>query len=387
MKHNALSGIAALTTILVNGVTAVPAAVAGGAGSGSGTPVSCDTASLTTAIDAAPLGSTLVLARGCTYHLTAANSGDDGLPPVDRQLTIEGRDATIVRDGLTAGDFRIFHVTSTGDLRLSDLTIRGGNAPDGGGGILVEGSGKLKLKKVTLDNNTAAEEGGGVDVEAGATADISRSEFTFNNAGDTGGGLQSDGDVTTDGVVFDRNFAANYGGAIDHESGDSVYRNTTLKNNISSGDGGAIDLDAGTAQFINSKIINNTTTGRDGGGIWNGNAAVLTLIRTEVSGNVAGAANSRGGGIFNFTGGTLVLRDSSVTRNSANGSGASQGGGIYNSGGVVSLDHSEVNSNASTVAPGGVWTDTQFTVTRSEIRRNTPTNCDGSPVIVTGCAG
>ncbi|MFD8031254.1 hypothetical protein ACFV3F_21415 [Streptomyces sp. NPDC059717] len=83
----------------------------------------------------------------------------------------------------------------------------------------------------------------------------------------------------------------------------------------------------------------------------------------------------------------LVLRDSSVDRNSANGSGTSQAGGIYNPGGTVTLDRSEVNNNASTVAPGGVWTDTQFTVNRSEIQRNIPTNCAGSPVIITGCVG
>jgi hypothetical protein len=176
MRYTTLSGIAALATILANGASAVPA-VAGG--SGSGIPVPCDTAALINAIATAPAGSTLVLARHCTYHLTAASSGDDGLPPVDKQLTIDGRDSTIVRDGLTAGAFRIFHVTSTGDLRLEDLTIRGGNAPDNGGGILVDASGMLKLNKVTLDNNTAGFAGGGVYVASGATAYITRSWFTF----------------------------------------------------------------------------------------------------------------------------------------------------------------------------------------------------------------
>ncbi|MEU6221979.1 hypothetical protein ABZ845_31460 [Streptomyces sp. NPDC047022] len=380
MRYTTLSGIAALATVLANGVSAVPA-VAGG----SGIQVPCDTAALINAISTAPAGSTLVLARHCTYHLTAAYAGDDGLPPIDRQLTIEGRDSTIVRDGVSAGVFRIFHVTSTGDLRLDDVTIRGGNAPDDGGGILVDASGMLKLDKVTLDNNTAVTEGGGVDVEFGATAYITRSEFTFNNSGGAGGGLQSDGDVTADGVEFARNFAANYGGAIDHESGDSIYRNTTLKNNASGSDGGGIDLDGGTAQFINSKILNNTTAGGTGGGIWNDTS--LTLIKTEVAGNVVGGGGGTGGGIYNDSSATLVLQSSSVDRNSANGSGTSQGGGIYNNGGAVTLDHSEVNNNASTVAPGGVYTGTQFMVTRSEIRRNIPTNCDGSPVIVTGCVG
>jgi hypothetical protein len=53
----------------------------------------------------------------------------------------------------------------------------------------------------------------------------------------------------------------------------------------------------------------------------------------------------------------------------------------------VTLDHSQVNNNAATTAPGGVWTDTQFTVHRSQIRHNVPTNCDGSTVIVTGRVG
>ncbi|MFF1847301.1 hypothetical protein ACFVW5_19990 [Streptomyces sp. NPDC058232] len=129
MRYSTLAGIAALATLVVNGVSAVPAVAAG---SGSGFPVPCDATALTTAIATAPAGSTLVLARHCTYHLTTAYSGADGLPPIDRQLTIEGRGSTVVRDGLTAGLFRIFHVTSTGDLRLDDLTIRGGNAPTAG---------------------------------------------------------------------------------------------------------------------------------------------------------------------------------------------------------------------------------------------------------------
>ncbi|MEU6221977.1 hypothetical protein ABZ845_31450 [Streptomyces sp. NPDC047022] len=378
MRYTTLSGIAALVTVLVNGVSAVPA-VAGG--SGSGIQVPCDTTALTTAIAGAPAGSTLVLARHCTYHLTTAYSGNDGLPPIDRQLTIRGQGATIVRDG-TAGAFRIFHVASTGDLRLDDITIRGGNSSFDGGGILVDGM--LKLSKATIDNNTSTTDGAGVDVETGATAYITRSEFTFNNSGGSGGGLQSNGTVTTDAVVFNRNFAATDGGAIGHDDGDAVYRNTTLKNNTSVIGGGGIQLFGGTAQFINSKILNNTTTGSEGGGIRND--ASLTLIKTEVAGNVVGGSAGLGGGIFE-SGGTLVLRDSSVDRNSANGSGNSQAGGIFNAFGAATLDHSEVNNNASTVAPGGVWTNIQFTVSRSEIRNNIPTNCDGSPIIVTGCVG
>ncbi|MGW5258476.1 hypothetical protein ACWERW_37160 [Streptomyces sp. NPDC004012] len=177
MRYTTLSSIAALATIVVNGVSAVPAVA------DHGISVPCDTTALVNTLATAPAGSTLVLARHCTYHLTTAYAGADGLPPIDRQLTIEGRDSTIVRDGLTAGAFRIFDVTSTGDLRLDDVTIRGGNAPDAGGGILVDIGGNLKLDKVTLENNQAYIEGGGVFVVGGAKAYITHSEFMERASG------------------------------------------------------------------------------------------------------------------------------------------------------------------------------------------------------------
>ncbi|MFJ3235795.1 hypothetical protein, partial [Streptomyces sp. NPDC086787] len=57
--------------------------------------------------------------------------------------------------------------------------------------------------------------------------------------------------------------------------------------------------------------------------------------------------------------------------------------------GSVSLVDSHItgNSSPSAPAPGGVWTDTQYTVDGlSTITDNTPTNCLLSPVLVTGCA-
>ncbi|MFJ6122648.1 hypothetical protein ACWGJX_07855 [Streptomyces sp. NPDC054775] len=73
MRYTTLSGIAALATFVVNGVSAVPAVAAPGIS------VTCSTTALTTALATAPAGSTLVLARHCTYHLATANA--DGLPP------------------------------------------------------------------------------------------------------------------------------------------------------------------------------------------------------------------------------------------------------------------------------------------------------------------
>ncbi len=377
MRRTPYGVAAAITALAVTGLPAAPAVATTQA------TVGCTTSALISAIAQATAGDTLNLARHCTYHLTGAYAGADGLPVIRKRLTIHGHGATIVRDSVTAGAFRIFHVASGGDLRLDDVTVRGGDSPGDGGGILVEAGGKLNLEDVTLLDNTAAVRGGGVAVLQGATGVITRGSFKFNNA-DSGGGLQADGTVRADGPEFTRNHARRFGGAIDHDFGDSVFKRTTATGNTAGLDGGGVDIDLGTIEFVDSKIRDNTSAGTRGGGIFNG--ATLKLTSTEVSGNVIGGVGGRGGGIYNASGpSTLVLKGSTVERNSANGSGTSQGGGIYNNGGSVTLDHSTVRGNASTVAPGGVFTVNQFTVIRSTIKDNIPTNCAGSPVIVTGC--
>ncbi|MFF8997463.1 hypothetical protein ACF1GW_10185 [Streptomyces achromogenes] len=139
----------------------------------------------------------------------------------------------------------------------------------------------------------------------GATGVITRGWFEFNNA-DSGGGLQADGTVRADGPEFTRNHARRFGGAIDHDFGDSVFKRTTVTGDTAGLDGGAVDIDLGTIEFVDSKIRNNTSAG-------------------------------------------------------------TRGGGIYNNCGSVTLGHSTVRGNASTVAPGGVFTLNQFTVIRSTI--------------------
>ncbi|MFG2604136.1 hypothetical protein ACGFT2_11385 [Streptomyces sp. NPDC048514] len=381
MRHIRSCSLAAVAAAVVTGVTGGPAAATGPGPA----QVACSTTALTTAIATASSGATLSLARNCAYHLTSAFAGGDGLPPVTRNLTIQGNGSTIVRDGATAGTFRIFHVTPTGNLRLEDLTVRGGNAPGDGGGVLVDGGGRLTLYRVDVVDNTATASGGGVAVAANATAVVRTSWVAFNNARD-GGGLHTLGALSVEDSELARNHARGFGGAIDQAGGGSFVRNSVIRRNTSAAAGGGVAITGGTAEITDSKITNNTNTGTAGGGVEN--RARLTLVRTEVSGNVVGGSAGVGGGIHNATvNGVLALRDSQVIGNGANGDGASRGGGIYNAGGQVTLDDSTVRGNASTVAPGGIWTDTQFTVANSKIIFNIPTNCTGSPVVVPGCVG
>ncbi|MFF7471106.1 right-handed parallel beta-helix repeat-containing protein [Streptomyces sp. NPDC008092] len=384
MRYTRLSSSAAVAAAVVTCVTAGPAAAGGG--DDSSTPVACNTMALTTAILGASPGETLSLSRDCVYQLTApVGATGDGLPRIDRDLTIRGNGATIVRTGNPTATFRIFEVVSGGRLRLEDLTLRGGRANGDGGGILVS-AGTLRLTGVDVLQSTASGNGGGVAVSTSGTAIIRRGWVAFNN-GANGGGLFNEGTLGLEDAEISRNHAQSIGGGIAQASGSTYVQATLIRRNTSAAAGGGVGIVGGTAQIDDSKIANNTT-GSLGGGI--ANTVQLTLEKTEVSGNVAAAPGGDGGGIYNATAsGVLVLKGSNVLGNSANGpttgTDSAQGGGIYNDGGPVTLDHSNVRNNSATVAPGGVFTNRTFTVTDSAITRNNPTNCAGSPTVVTGC--
>ncbi|MFG2941550.1 hypothetical protein [Streptomyces sp. NPDC048282] len=385
MRYIRLSSAAAAAAALFTCATGAPAA----AGDDASTPVSCSTAALTAAIVGADPRETLSLARNCTYHLTTPFSTGEGLPPISQELTIRGNGATIVRDGNATPAFRIFHVLSGGNLRLQDLTVRGGNATGtggSGGGILVNGGGTLKLSGVDVIDNTASVNGGGVAVATGGTVVIRRSWVAFNNAFFSGGGLYNAGSLTVDGSEFGRNHAQLAGGGIAQDSGTSgpiaTIHATVISRNTSVGGGGGVAAISGPTIISESKIANNTT-GTAGGGIVN--TTRLTLDKSEVSGNVAAAPGGDGGGIHNSTAsGFLTLQGSKVIRNSANGQNAgtnlSQAGGVFNNNGSVTLDHSHIRNNASTAAPGGLRTNVPVTLTDSTITHNIPTNCVPNPI-------
>ncbi|MFF4901111.1 hypothetical protein [Streptomyces sp. NPDC001068] len=380
MRLIGFSSMAAVAAVVAS-VTAGPASAAG---QDDGTRVPCSSTALITAIVAASPGETLSLSSACTYHLTSPFSSGDGLPPIDEKLTILGNGATIVRDGSGTAAFRIFHVKDDGILRLENLAVRGGNTTGDGGGILVDPGGKLTLVGVDVTDNTALGGGGGVAVSAGATAVVRRGWIAFNNALN-GAGLYSGGTLTMDDSELSRNHARNVGGALARVAGTAyVHASLVRRNTSDTAGGGVVNGGPGRLEFGDSKIANNTTSGTSGGGIQN--LSDLRLEKTEVSGNVVGGRAGVGGGISNATTtAVLVLKGSEILRNSANGDGGSKAGGIYNDAGTVTLDHTHVRDNASTVAPGGVYTTKQFTVVSSSITRNIPTNCTGSPVVVTGC--
>ena len=98
-------------------------------------------------------GAKLELEPKCTYTLTAFQD-DNGLPVIVQPVSIDGNGAKIVR-AANAERFRIFNVGVGGDLKLRDLTVKGGDARTeiGGGALLVQEGGRATIQDSTLTLN------------------------------------------------------------------------------------------------------------------------------------------------------------------------------------------------------------------------------------------
>ncbi len=262
------------------------------------------------------------LAADCVYILIAQDNdtdGPNGLPSVltdgGHRVTINGNGAAIERStvfGIPA--FRIFHVSSGGDLILNDLTVKNGRTlTEAGGGIY--NAGALTLNDSTVRDNTT---GDGDDTVGG-------------DAGD-GGGVYNAADAhltLTSSTVSDNATGA---------GGDQVASAQTGR----AGHGGGI-YSSGTVTVTNSTVSGNAT-GPGGDGL-----------------TVPGGDGGYGAGIYNVD--TLTLSSSTVVSNTtgAGGSGSSagdagSGGGISNSG-AVTVTNTIIANNA--VASGGAGPDCQ----------------------------
>jgi hypothetical protein len=160
-------------------------------------------------------GATIELLPNATYTLTQADNfwyGPNGLPAIDNTVTIDGNGATIVRPPqfvnpsgqlVNTPQFRFFYVSGgmelpAGNLTLKNLTLTGGLAQGGNGGVGAGGGlgaggvafnqGHLTLNGVTLDNNEALGGNGGIGGNIiGGGGGMSAYETIPTSLGDGGG--------------------------------------------------------------------------------------------------------------------------------------------------------------------------------------------------------
>ena len=358
--------------------------------------------SLREAISAANSGDTITFAVTGTIVLTG------GQLAITSDLTIDGPgSADLHISGNNTS--RVFHIVS-GNVSISDVTIRDGNTAGDGGGIRnvgtliltdslvssnnaaihgggIENGGTITLTRSTVSDNTSVFKGGGIYINVGGIATLTNSTVSGNTSDKGGSTYNNSGTVTLTTTTVSGN-TATHGGGI-YNAGTADLANSTFSGNIVTGDGGAI-WNSGTVTCT-SCIIGTNTADATGGGIWNSGTADLT--NSTISGNTA----FNGGAIRNINSGTLVIADSTITGNTAinagggitttstgvttltgstvsgNTSGSGTGGGIYDTGpGTLTLTNSTVSGNTATDnVGGGIYNGDTMTIVSSTISGNT----------------
>ena len=259
---------------------------------------------------------------------------------------------------------RVMKTANQTSVTLTNLTLTGGNASDGGaiyGGEGVE----ITMVDSTVTGNESSGFGGGLFVYGyGSSVNIVNSEFS-NNVADSDGGaiyLEQDGGNTltlTNSRIVNNVATRDEGGGIWSAGYDDVISLTdsVVMNNTAGTQGGGIYLEDGTLTLTNTSISGNSST-ESGGGVYGSSSSTITVLNSTISGN---SAAEQGGGIFADSD-YLTLTNSTVSGNTAD----QQGGGIY-TGANTTLSHSTVANNTNGIAyiGAGVYSSGELTLTNS----------------------
>ncbi|MCP4126718.1 MAG: hypothetical protein GY753_06610, partial [Gammaproteobacteria bacterium] len=344
-----------------------------------------------TLVDAIKAANTDAISGGCAtgygadtiilntdVTLNAVYSGDNGLPAISSNITIEGNSHTISRIE-TAPDFRIFEIDAAGALKLDSVTVSGGQlsaVTSKGGGIYIK-SGALTLANSTLSGNSAGSGGGGIYNYSGTVTVLSDSTLSENSSGYGGGIMNKEGTVTVLNSTLTENSTEEVGsggfgggGGIHNIAGMVTVSESTLSKNSSKYYGGGIRNAGGTVTVSNSMLSENSA--KAGGGIYTFFGTVTVLSDSTLSGNSAKA----GGGIYNNSGTVSVLSSSTLTGNSSEGD-EGDGGGIDNNKGTVTVSNSTLSGNSSGRYGGGIYNNSGTVTVLSDSMLSGNSSYDG----------
>ena len=231
---------------------------------------------------------------------------------VDKPVTITGLGADVltVHGNNTS---RVFAISASATVTMSELALAGGTAGVGGG---INNDGTLTLTNVALHTNHATAGGSlynnghliarglaiadstadtGAGLYNAGTATLETASFATNTALGNGGGLRNDGALTLRNASFYANQAAK-GAGIYQGAGALGLTNVTLAGNQAS-NGGGVAVAAGSATMTNTLVANNTasSSGPDvegtvssGGHNLVGNGDGATGLVNGVGGNLIG---------------------------------------------------------------------------------------------------
>ena len=299
--------------------------------------------------------------NSCTIeNNTAANGNGGGIWTSAGPVTIGKADGdengTVIRSCTAKSGGGIYHDknSSNASLTLTDATVSGCRATNGGGGGIRTNGWAVTLTGATVSNNNATSDGGGL-VYYGANDDnrsltVNGSTIEGNTSGGNGGGIYTTvktvavnspytvtvGEETVNKAASVSNNTASNGGGIYHSrntegsalnvTGTEEYP-VTISGNQTGSAGGGVYANVRNTKFKWAEISGNRANG-SGGGVYDpidGTAYSLTLDHTSVTGNTSG---NQGGGIYTKT--QLYLKNASlVTGNRLTGSTVENSAGVY----------------------------------------------------------
>lgn len=240
--------------------------------------------------------------------------------------------------------------TANGNADADVISFAGGLS----GGTLNLSGGELVISGTTTI--TGFVNGAGLPLLTIDANDTSRI-FRVNNAVSGGStAVELFGLTLTDGSVA----GGASGGAIFHESGALVIRNSTITGNTA-GNGGGIN--SRSSLTIEDSLISDNEGRYSAGGIYSNDE--LTIRRTTISGNRE--TNGGGGGGIRFHYGEfLIIEDSTISNNETDDSeGSGHGGGIYfkadefvfegEPGSVLRVTGSTISGNTAAGRGGGIY--------------------------------
>jgi len=288
--------------------------------------------------------------------------GENGLPSVTTEITIDGNGAIIERAPADPDTFRLLHVAATGDLTLDATRVRNGVADDAGvedGGGIFNYGGVLEITNGSIISGNSANAGGGILSYGGSTG-ITGSTITSNSAEYVGGGVYVEGGslAITDSTISD-NVAQVGGGVTTLYAPDVTITGSTISGNSANFlpvvGGGGVLIAFGSATISASTISGNSAS--IGGGV-DAFIANLEIDHSTISGNSA----YYGAGLANFGFyapgyGTTTLTNSTISGNSAD----LVGGGVLNEG-LMIIRNATITGNSASYGGGGIATS-HFTST------------------------
>jgi hypothetical protein len=323
----------------------------------------------------------------CVYQLTAVNNkknGANGLPSIISPITINGHQSAIQRRG-GSERFRIFHVASTGNLTLKQLSVENGlNDLNGsgdwhGGGIFNRG--ELTLKQSKVSGNTADYFGGGIFNLLGKLT-LKQSKISGNTAWKGSGIFNSDDcfSVSATAIIANSTVSENTGGGIFNECSIVILTNSTISENKNNG--GIVNNWYSTTTLINSTVAGNTSESGDGGGISNW-VSTAVLTNSSVVGNTVtnwDGSNWSSGGIYNGYQSTTMLKNTILAGNVLTGDMVTTSNCFNEVNSIINADHYNLFSGDGMECNAGMTdlTLAAFGISITDVLKQTLANNGGS---------